>query len=340
MNHQNDRIVSRLFGPICLTLALAPLGCSAEFEVEGMAGVDEEGLDEAGEDGLLDEGVTSLGDEGGDSGADEGNADGGADDGTEAGEGGADDGDGGDGGMAGSCGAVDMLFVVDNSSSMALEQDKLAVAMNAFIQDSFDVLADASVHVGVITSDSSAFGGDLDLPCDLGDDPGYIQHTGPADAELQARMTCAVQVGVLGDDAERPIDSMLDAIGPGAPAINEGFARPDATLIVVLVSDEDDTDSLGDPADWVVELTSLRGDPERVVVLSLVGQDSEDCTLIPDLPLLEELDDLIEVAQPGDRLMAMTQSFPHHEVGNICEPLYNDFFDSAVNTIAEACLSN
>src|SRR5690606_3984673 len=91
--------------------------------------------------------------------------------------------------------------------------------------------------------------------------------------DLEEAFACAATVGVDGEGIERPMDALVTALalsGSLAPC-NDGFLREDSLLVVVLVTDEEDSgDSAGDPASWYESIVSARGDdPSRIVMLSL-----------------------------------------------------------------------
>lgn len=163
------------------------------------------------------------------------------------------------------CVKVDLLFVIDNSGSMKDEQAQLIASFPVFVQEIQQQLADAeSLHIGVVTTDEYAFN---EAPCSgvLG---GLVTETGGKDSsaaicgpyaggrfmteqdDLPQRFACAGQVGTDGDGNERPIDAALYALGPGLAAkgaCNDGFARDDALLVLVLITDEEEEGSVGDP---------------------------------------------------------------------------------------------
>lgn len=151
---------------------------------------------------------------------------------------------------------IDILFVVDNSGSMAEEQANLASNFNAFISEfttkSYDY------RIGVVGTDAwktrfgsncnvgSGGGGAINVPCArLRDGQGSpVNHSGvfiidnntldPVDA-----FNKNVKLGTGGTGDERAFDSFMQAfeldINP-----NNAFRRSDAFLAIVIVSDEDD----------------------------------------------------------------------------------------------------
>ena len=134
---------------------------------------------------------------------------------------------------------VDVLWVVDDSVSMAEEQGLVAAGFETFLAALQQERAAIDLQIGVITTDN-----DLDNPS-RGLLDGWLTGEEPDFADqLRAR----VRVGTAGSDEEQGLGAAaltLANAGRGGP--NEGFLRKDANLAVILVSDENDC-SHGD--DW------------------------------------------------------------------------------------------
>ena len=161
---------------------------------------------------------------------------------------------------------VDLLLVIDDSSSMAQEQDSLARNIREFarILESIEG-GTPSLHVGVISSNvgtgpdggggpACAGEGDdgvLQLPAgcpafsdggrflrhevrELEGDPMWINYEGP----LEDQLACMAQLGTAGCEFEQPLESMRRALSNQVE--NAGFLRDDAVLAVIFVGDEDD----------------------------------------------------------------------------------------------------
>lgn len=168
--------------------------------------------------------------------------------------------------------AIDLLFVVDASSSTEDSRGQVAaVAQQAL----FDVLAAAGagmpdLHVGVITSNLGA-GGYASAGCDGDGDGGRLQAQPSVDGcaapdgnflvdveapdgarqvnyggTLAQAFGCLVQRPVAGCGFAQPLAATLRALSGEVPQ-NAGFLRPDAVLVVVVLTDVDDCSSL-DPA--------------------------------------------------------------------------------------------
>ncbi len=235
------------------------------------------------------------------------------------------------------CPEVDILFVVDNSYSMASEQTNLANSYVGFIDGIQATLDDENdFHLGVVSTDDFA---DNDEGCrEIGD---LVTRTasgpcGPYAAGnfmsaadvLEQSFTCAARVGTEGDPDERPLAAALDALAPEKAVMggcNEGFAREDALLILVLISDEDDHFSPGEPAAWFDELVAARGGVEsNIVVLSVIGVDEPSaCGLAK--------------AEPGARIADFTQRFTYAGIADVCVNDYAPFFDQALSLVYNAC---
>jgi hypothetical protein len=153
---------------------------------------------------------------------------------------------------------VDVLFVVDNSGSMADDQARLAANFDRFIAAGFGN-RNMSFHIGVTTTDViGGSGGPL-----VG---GFLtdRTTGLADRFAQQAL-----VGTGGLGIELGLEAMRRALD-SAETRNAGFLRADAALSVVIVSDEEDNGdraeldnidpSLRRPVDFYIEaLRALKG---------------------------------------------------------------------------------
>lgn len=252
------------------------------------------------------------------------------------------------------CKKVDVLFVIDNSGSMADNQQSLIASFPGFVDGMKKYLASAEdVHIGVVTSDSyyqndpacTAIGSLVTKTggpkssgkrCDPYDSGSRFLTT--RDPLLKERFACAAQVGAGGSDDERMARALLDAVAPKAAVpgkCNAGFLRPDSLLVVVMITDEDDVPdgcdgdgkcasygSGGTPDDWYAEFLRYRPKPENVVVLSLLGRRADNpCGAVP-----------------ASRLMRFTNKFGSNAfLGDICASTYDQFFVDALPVISSAC---
>ncbi len=135
---------------------------------------------------------------------------------------------------------VDVLWVVDNTGSMAEEQAALAESFDRFAEEAD--AANLAYQLGVVTTDMS------------GDAAGVLQGNPwiitPALDDPGAAFADAVSVGTDAVGAEAGLAAMLEALSPELlEGANRGFRRADAALHVVVVSDDDDDSGalLSDP---------------------------------------------------------------------------------------------
>ena len=260
---------------------------------------------------------------------------------------------------------VDLLFVVDNSGSMADEQEALAKSFNGFITSIQDTVMAKDYHIMVIDTDAgNAFeqscfvlcqllpvcegyacdnlpvveGCDAMLGTGLINDPngtacgvtGGERFMVDAQQNLSSTFQCLAKVGTDGDGSERPMEAMIAAVTSlnGAGACNEGFLRKDALLVVTFITDEeDDGQSKGTPAGWQAALVAAKvGAEKSIVVLGLIGDPEQPNPVCgPD------------AAEASPRLRSFAESFTFGSTGSICSPDYAPFFDASVSVIDTAC---
>ena len=252
---------------------------------------------------------------------------------------------GDDGASGGTCPKVDLLFVIDNSSSMAKEQENLAQSIEGFVDGITSTLPEGTdLHLGVVTTDAYELNAS---GCnDIGD---LVTQTGEgvcgdwgerrfmtSDDDLAAGFACAARVGIEGSNDEHPIEAALRALSPenAAPgACNEGFSRNDALLILVIISDEDDapalepgyTGSPGEPLEWAAQLVAARGGYQgNIVVLGILAVSPPN--------LCEGV-----MPQPSERIAEFTRSFTYQGIADVCAPDYAPLFDNALGTVYSAC---
>ncbi len=207
-------------------------------------------------------------------------------------------------------GAVDILWVVDDSVSMQNEQEQVAAGFEDFI----DALQGDAIdfHLGVVTTDmdlsNTGRGRLVGEPTVLTPEDDYV-------ALFQER----VLVGTDGSDKERGLQAALKALVSA-----EGFVREEAGLAVIFVSDENDCSDdnayddeaaglrcyeepdLRIPVQQYVEaFQELKGD-RRLSVSSIIGPAvSEGC----------------EDSWPGSRYESVSERLSGL-IGNICDADY------------------
>ena len=161
---------------------------------------------------------------------------------------------------------VDIMFLVDDSSSMRLAQDKLIQSFPTFITRLQDPPGLPNVHIAVVSQDMGAGDGSI-ASCDatsgkkgifqntargtctstglqagatyIADVAGVRNYTG----DLANVFTCIAALGESGCGFEHQFAAMVRALGADGmapPAENQGFLRSDAYLAIVMVTNEDD----------------------------------------------------------------------------------------------------
>lgn len=157
---------------------------------------------------------------------------------------------------------VDILFVIDNSGSMAEEQYSLVTNFQRFVQMLESSGHLPGLHIGVISTDVGA--GPFNISgCSGNGDNGVLQSAPRSACEpplgafisdvpdgVGGRVTnysgtladvfaCIASLGIDGCGFEQPLESLRRALNDSNPS-NAGFLRPAAALAVVILSDEDD----------------------------------------------------------------------------------------------------
>jgi len=169
---------------------------------------------------------------------------------------------------------VDLLFLVDNSKSMADKQLNLATNFPTFI----DVLSQIpgglpNVHIGVVTSDLGTKGADDAVAgtkvgvlgnggCAGFGDQGNLTLSGVTatggqflsdvvdpnnpnarirnySGDLATQFATMAKVGAVGCGFEQHLEAIRQALQP-TNSVNAGFLRKDAFLAVIIIADEDD----------------------------------------------------------------------------------------------------
>ncbi len=170
--------------------------------------------------------------------------------------------------------AVDVLWVIDNTGSMAEEQAALAESFGAFAQGLVE--QEVAYQLGVVTTDVSDDGAGV-----LHGLPWIIT---PQTADPEAAFTEAVQVGTDGQPPEAGFGAAWLALSePLRSGANRGFRRDDALLHIVVVSDNDDESDelLGkDPAQHFLEFLEQEASAAGMepMVSAVAGDVPDGCS--------------------------------------------------------------
>ncbi|WP_413287442.1 vWA domain-containing protein [Bdellovibrio sp. HCB337] len=158
--------------------------------------------------------------------------------------------------------ALDVLFVIDNSGSMATYQQALATASRQIDKDLSQVKRD--FHIGIISTDVE--GQDRRTP------PGKLTGTPNIITSKSTPGTLAnnLVLGTHGSASELPFQSAVLALSePMRSGANAGFLRPGAPLALVFLTDADDQSAISTD-DFKNFLGTVTGDINKVTAFSWV----------------------------------------------------------------------
>lgn len=163
--------------------------------------------------------------------------------------------------------AVDVLWVVDNSCSMAEEQNALARNFGAFIN--YFVGSGLDYHVGVV---STGFDDPKERGLLLeGRGEKWIDADTPEPVAVFRDMA---EMGTNGENEEKGRDQVYGAIellGMDERLPNWGFYREEAALAVIVISDEDDSSRVTSVREFIDWMDDLKDEDDRVSFSSIVG---------------------------------------------------------------------
>jgi hypothetical protein len=239
------------------------------------------------------------------------------------------------------CREVDFLFVIDDSETMGVYQQKVRSNYDVFISGVRDAIDSIdTVHIGVTTTErywpNPVYCGDLGALVVATDPGGGVQQCGPyrdghnymtPHDSLDVSLRCALEVGTAGSDHDTPLGAIVAAISPpltDAGGCNEGFIGDGALLVLVIVSDSYPSASGAsldvDPYFASVTVVEQMGSYDDVVVVLIASTEDGPC-LNPLLPVLDDF----------------AGTFPHSFVGPICTEDYSEIFDGAIEVVKGAC---
>ncbi len=253
---------------------------------------------------------------------------------------------------------ADVLFVIDDSSSMGEVQARLRAAFGAFVEEIYgtgrvrvavtttDVRNDpplegdarvtysANYPYAALTTDRNACAvAGVDTGCFRGPDPAtrILDTDNLTAAQMVAGFDANADVGTCGSGDEQGLAAAVLALdNTGSAGCNTSFLRSDADLVIVFVSDEDD--GAREPFDQILqELRMYAPLPAvRVAVLGgFVGGEplrcragSATCGTACDTP-----------PPPGSQMSCMgTADCPAEEVcrNSVCESMAAELWDQGL----------
>lgn len=179
---------------------------------------------------------------------------------------------------------VDILWVVDDSTSMSPFQQKIAQEVPNFV--SALKATGMDFHMGVTSMDCSSTGEKGRLVAAAGTPLVLTNSTPNLVSILQQRL----QMGEMGSSVERGLEATSDALTePTASSSNAGFRRLNsdgtgAVLAVIYVSNEDDQSgsAVSDPvAFFDSQSVQTYGEPQWVVSYIGTTPDDPTCKTVP-----------------------------------------------------------
>ena len=263
---------------------------------------------------------------------------------------------------------IDFLFVISNSNTMEFAQKNLLVAFPGFMDaieakdidkhilvttslpmwlmsDCADCMSDCNKNGSPpecgaeLTACDSMLGAAYTFPagkgatnrrCTLAGGTPYITSK---EVQVDSAFKCLATVGLDGGNAyaagaaRAAISPAMNAEG----ACNDGFLRKDALLVITIIADTGDVDSLDHPEDWAADvLAAKHGDPDAAYLLVITSD--------ADIPGHLCLPDKVALSPEG-RLRTWSKLTPHASTQSICAEDYVPFFEDALSTILELCES-
>jgi len=166
--------------------------------------------------------------------------------------------------------------------------------------------------------------------CDLAGGSRYLVS---GEQNLQEGFACIAQVGTWG--AGLTAEAMVAALQPAINdpdnefACNGGFLREDALLVVTIIQDTYDGDSLGTVDEWIATLRAAKnGDDDAFMVL----------VLTTDVDVgYQQLCWPNEYNPNNNRLRLLAEGVEHGFIDSICMENYVPFFAEHVSHLVDLC---
>jgi hypothetical protein len=150
---------------------------------------------------------------------------------------------------------------------------------------------------------------------------------------LYEAFACMAQVGTGG--AGTTGQAMAAALQPEINdpdddyACNGGFLRTDALLVVTIIQDTYDEDSLGTVDEWIAALRAAKNDDDDAFMVLVLTTDV-------DLGYMQLCWPDLYVPNPN-RLRTLADGVEHGFVGSICMDSYGDWFKERVTYLVDLC---
>lgn len=149
---------------------------------------------------------------------------------------------------------IDILWVIDNSGSMASAQNSVITNTSAFIQ-AFTQSKNIDWKMGLISTDIA------DMPY-IGFEPGdELSSTAPGNP-VQRFQSAVGNLGTNGDSTERSFDPIVNNLKK-----YNNFLRDGAYLAIILVTDEDEqSDKYRTAQSMIDEVTKLKNNDSSLII--------------------------------------------------------------------------
>jgi hypothetical protein len=243
------------------------------------------------------------------------------------------------------CKKMDVVFVVDDSGSMAGAQAKLRAnfprmvdTLNAFKTKSG---ADLDYRLAVTSTDTTRAsltnggrGGFVTAPATNcvagGSGRAWLERT---DANVANAFGCRAGLGINGSTIEKPLDALTLALGDRAADQNKDFVREDALLAFFILTDEEDS-STATAQSVIQKLDLVKKVRGRWAGALISGQKSGSCSTTDhsavQAPKLHQLvEGAADPATGKNNVIWRT----------ICQENYDTAVKDALDTFTIACLN-
>ncbi|MEK2688108.1 hypothetical protein [Bdellovibrio sp. GT3] len=237
---------------------------------------------------------------------------------------------------------IDILFVVDNSGSMAEEQANMSSRINGFmgLVDHLDWrVALTTTDPRINTADSSGMNaawGDGQMR--LMNGKRFLSNA-DGSSQAQAALADAIKLGDKGNGDERPIYSIYRAIerDVALPAADR-FFRTDSNLVVVIISDEDECSN----GQCTTGFDVSKSQPSNLVSLVRSRLGSEKVMMVDTIVKSPGDNSCTTSNQPAPVLISLAQ-MTGGIVGSVCATDYTAILknagDAAVSLTRSVSLS-
>jgi hypothetical protein len=214
---------------------------------------------------------------------------------------------------------VDILWVIDSSGSMAKHQDLLSSQVNVFVNALNDTRL--NYQIAVTTMDMSA----------NGDKGRFLARSGtplilnPRTPNLTAILEDRLRIGNSGSFTERGMEAVRAALTPPlSNGLNTGFLRPNALLVLIFLSDENDKSVIFDDVALLDQLRPALPLGDRSWVAHFLG-------VVPNEPSCKTTE--WGYSYPGYRYINLANAS-----GGVAEPICDADFRRALTNVKSRLL--